>query len=317
MDPTASPPAAAYPPLRHATALALPLRGWDYHVWSWGDAALATPARPPLVLLHGWMDVGASFQFVVDELRRSEGADRWVLAPDWRGFGRTRTATAPDSYWFPDYLADLEALLDQLVPTERFPQIDLLGHSMGGNVAMLYAGVRPQRIRRLVNLEGFGMPATRPDEAAPRLARWLDQLKAPQALRDYATVDEVAERMRRNNPRLRADQASWLAPHWSEQRADGRWHILGDPAHKRTNPVLSRSDESVATWQRITAPLLWVEGDLTDTRQWWGDRYPRADFEARLAVVPQVRRELLSPCGHMLHHDQPAALARLVHDFLG
>ena len=308
-------PSGRYTPRRTASSTFVPLRGLRYHVLQWGGPALATPERPPLVMLHGWMDVGASFQFVVDALAAAEGFERWVIAPDWRGFGRT-DAPGADTYWFPDYLGDLDALLDALLPAAAWPAIDLLGHSMGGNVVMSYAGVRPERIRRLVNLEGFGLPATVPEQAPKRLAQWLDELKTPERLRDYASLDEVAERLMKNNPLLSADKAAWLAPHWSEPRADGRWHILGDPAHKRVNPVLYQVDQILETWQRIRAPLLWADGDQTDIAKWWGQRYPRSEFEARLAVVPRVQRVRLAPCGHMLHHDQPEALAAHLAAFL-
>jgi pimeloyl-ACP methyl ester carboxylesterase len=301
-----------YTELRRAHSHFLPIRGLRYHVHTWGSPALATPERPPLVMLHGWMDVGASFQFVVDALARADGFERYVVAPDWRGFGLTESPRA-DTYWFPDYLGDLDALLDVLVPAGP---LDLLGHSMGGNVVMSYAGLRPQRIRRLVNLEGFGLPATRPHQAPKRLLNWLDELKSPQALRDYASLDEVAARLVKNNPRLAGDKAAWLAPHWSRQGADGRWHILGDPAHKRVNPVLYHVDEILETWKLIAAPLLWAEGDQTDISKWWGHRYPRSEFETRLATVAQLQRVLLSPCGHMLHHDQPQALAAHLRQFL-
>ncbi|MEY3252520.1 MAG: hypothetical protein RL227_1493 [Pseudomonadota bacterium] len=298
-----------YAPARSVRSSHVPLRGMNHHVLQWGDASLATPGRPPLVLVHGWMDVAASYQFVVDALAAAEGFERWVVAPDWRGFGRSTPPAGTDSYWFPDYLADLDALLASVVPTEQFAQIDLAGHSMGGNVVMSYAGVRPARVRRLINLEGFGLPGTKPQQAPQRLRQWLDELQTPQTLRSYASVDEVAERLLKNNPLLPADKAAWLAPHWSELRADGRWHILGDPAHKRVNPVLYRVDEVLETWKCITAPLLWVEGDRTDVAKWWGHRYPRSEFEARLATVPGVQKAVLSPAGHMLHHDQPEALA--------
>jgi pimeloyl-ACP methyl ester carboxylesterase len=306
-----------YAPARSVRSSHVPLRGMNHHVLQWGDATLATSDRPPLVLVHGWMDVAASYQFVVDALATAEGFERWVIAPDWRGFGLSTPPAGTGSYWFPDYLADLDALLTALVPAERFAQVDLAGHSMGGNVVMSYAGVRPARVRRLVNLEGFGLPATKPQQAPKRLLQWLDELQAPQALRSYASVDEVAERLMKNNPLLPADKAAWLAPHWSELRADGRWHILGDPAHKRVNPVLYRVDEVLETWKCITAPLLWVEGDQTDVAKWWGHRYPRSEFDERLATVPGVQKAVLSPAGHMLHHDQPEALAAHLAGFLG
>ena len=285
----------------------LHLRGLRCHVMRWGDASLVTPEKPLLVMVHGWMDVGASFQFVVDALT----PDRAVVALDWRGFGRSDNSGA-DSYWFPDYLGDLDALLDQLSPDAP---VDLLGHSMGGNVVMSYAGVRPERIRRLVNLEGFGLPETTPEMGPKRLAEWLDELKMPQQLKPYPSLQAVAERLMKTNPRLAADKALWLAPHWSRE-LNGQWLILGDPAHKRANPILYRKAEIIAAWERITAPVLWVEGDSTDVTKWWGNRYPREDFEARLARVPKLQQVVLKDAGHMLHHDQPQALAQQLEAFL-
>ena len=287
----------------------LDVRGLRYHVLQWGDASLASPERPPLVMVHGWMDVAASFQFVVDALP----TDRLVLAPDWRGFGLSETP-GTDTYWFPDYLGDLEAVLDALLPQQP---VDLLGHSMGGNVVMLYAGIRPARVRRLVNLEGFGMPETKPRHAPKRYAQWLDELKQPQQLRHYDSLADVAQRLRKTNPLLSEQRAHWLARHWSRRREDGLWEILGDPAHKRINPVLYQKAEVLECWKRIEAPVMWVEGDRTDVGKWWGTRYPREDFEARLALIPQVRQHRLAPAGHMLHHDQPEQLAALIEEFLG
>jgi pimeloyl-ACP methyl ester carboxylesterase len=308
----------AYTVRRPGRSRFIDVRGLRYHVLEWGDATLASAERPPLVMLHGWMDVAASFQFVVDELHR----DRHVIALDWRGFGLTESPAA-DTYWMPDYLGDLDAALDQLFFHEGAAdrKIDLLGHSMGGNVVMLYAGVRPERIRRLVNLEGFGMPRTKPTQAPKRLLQWLDELKNPALMRDYASVDDVAERLRKTNPLLSPQRAAWLAPHWSRQRAGsdgqpGRWHILGDPAHKRINPHLYQRDEVLECWKLITAKLMWVEGDQTDVAKWWGTRFTKEEFHERLSVVANVEKHVLGPAGHMLHHDQPAALAGLLEAFL-
>ncbi|MFG6486922.1 alpha/beta fold hydrolase [Roseateles sp. BYS78W] len=282
----------------------LHLRGLRHHILRWGQTV---PGQPPLIMVHGWMDVGASFQFVVDALKQ----DREVVALDWRGFGLSEMSGS-DSYWFPDYLGDLDALLDRLSPDAP---VDLLGHSMGGNVVMSYAGVRPQRIRRLVNLEGFGMPDVSPAAAPERLTRWLDELKDPPTLRPYATLADVAERLRKNNPRLAADKAAWLAQHWARETPEG-FLLNADPAHKLANPVLYRKAEVLACWQRIAAPTLWIEGSDDQLTRFWGTRYPRDDFEARLALVPGLERTVLQDAGHMLHHDQPEALAARLELFL-
>jgi pimeloyl-ACP methyl ester carboxylesterase len=308
----------AYEVRRASRSRFIPVRGLRYHVLEWGDAAMVTPERPPLVMLHGWMDVAASFQFVVDALP----TNRHVIALDWRGFGLSDPSGA-DSYWIPDYVGDLDAALDRLcfeTPLAA-PAIDLLGHSMGGNVAMLYAGLRPERIRRMVNLEGFGMPTTRPAQAPKRFVQWLDELKAPVGLGTYATLAEVAQRLRKTNPLLSMQRAAWLAQHWSRQTVNadgdaGRFEILGDAAHKRGSPTLYQRDEVLECWKLITAPVMWVEGDQTDVARWWGTRYTKAEFHERLGVVGNVEKHVLAPAGHMLHHDQPEELARLLEAFL-
>ena len=303
-----------YQPRRVAHSQFITVRGLRHHVLPWGDPALATASRPPLVMLHGWMDVAASFQFVVDAL----SSDRYVIAFDWRGFGLTDTP-ASDTYWIPDYVGDLDGALDRLLPGQT---IDLLGHSMGGNVVMLYAGLRPSRIRRLVNLEGFGMPRVTPSMAAKRFVDWLDDLKKVHVLRPYETPEAVAARLRKNNPLLRGDRAAWLARQWARPREDergnltGEWEILADPAHKRGTPVLYHVEEVLELWKLISAPVLWIEGDRTDIGRWWGKRYSKEEFYERLAVVPKVEKHVLSPAGHMLHHDQPEALAARLEDFL-
>ncbi|MEO8281499.1 MAG: alpha/beta hydrolase [Ideonella sp.] len=297
---------------RPARSQFVDVRGLRMHLRIWGDVSMASSQRPSLLLMHGWMDVGASFQFMVDAL----ADDRHIIALDWRGFGLS-DASGADSYWFPDYLGDLDGLIDQLAERgELSAVIDLLGHSMGGNIAMFYAGIRPQRVRRLINLEGFGMPASDPAQAPERYITWLDELKQPARLRRYENLDGVAARLRKTNPRLSAQRAAYLAGHWARQCADGMWDILGDPAHRRINPVLYQRAEALACWAAIRAPLLWVEGSLSDIATHWGGRYPRSDFEARLAVVPQVERVVLEGAAHMLHHDQPETLAGHLQRFI-
>jgi len=307
--------AASYVPRKTARSRFVEARGFRHHVLEWGDPGSATADRPTLLMLHGWMDVAASFQFVVDAL----SVERHVLALDWRGFGATDTPPV-DTYYFSDYIGDLEIVLDALFGTAHAP-IDLLGHSMGANVSMLYSGLRPQRVRRLVNLEGFGMPRAKPANAPKRYAAWLDALKTPQQLRTYHSLEAVAARLQKNNPLLRADRAAWLAGQWSKRvpgtaGAPDTWHLLADPNHKRPSPLFAQVDEWLECWKRITAPVLWIEGDRTDVSIWWGDRYSKAEFHERLDVVADVERHIVSPAGHMLHHDRPEDIARLLEAFL-
>lgn len=264
---------------------------------------------PPLLLAHGWMDVGASFQRFVDALSTA----REVIALDWRGFGGSK-ASPSDSYWFYDYYADLDAVIDHISPDAP---IDLLGHSMGGNIAMIYAGTCPHRIRRLVNVEGFGLARTEPAEAPARMAKWLSQLKAPVSIRTFASLQEVAAHLMKRSPRLDEGFANWLAAEWAGRRVDGRWHVKADPVHKRLNPILYRCDEALAAWENIEAEVLWVEADNVEQTPLASERYSREEFEARMGKIKALERLRINQCGHMVHLEQPDHLAQAVESFLG
>ena len=306
-----------YQVLRPSRSAHVPIRFHEYHVRLWGQG---DSGQPPLVLVHGWMDVAASWQFMVDALDEAFFAQRLIIAPDWRGFGHTR-GPACDHYAFADYLGDLEGLLDHFCGDAP---ADLIGHSMGGNVAMMYAGVRPTRIRRLINLEGFGMPATRPEQAPRRYAQWLDEIgrlqRGETALRSYDSADGVARRLMKTNPRLSPAHALWLAHQWAEPRTDAdgatRWHILGEAAHRVSSAQLFRVEEMLALYAAIAAPTLMVEASDNAMGDWWKGRFTLDEFHQRLRSVRQLERIALPDCGHMLHHDQPALLAARVQAFL-
>ncbi|MCC6071409.1 alpha/beta fold hydrolase [Massilia sp. GCM10020059] len=282
----------------------LTIRGLRSHIRHWGREG-----APKLFMVHGWMDVSASFQFVVDCLQQ----DWHVIAPDWRGFGLSQR-TQSDTYWFADYVADLDAILDHYAPGEA---VNLLGHSMGGNVVNIYAGVRPGRVRRLINLEGFGLPATKPEDSPKRYAKWLDELREPPVLKSYPSRQAVAARLQKTNPRLPDERADFLSQHWSAPNEAGEWEILGDPQHKKPSPLLYHVEEVLACSRAITAPVMWVEAEDTNMWQWMGPKeQARAEVDRRLSHLANVTAHMMPDAGHMLHHDQPELLARMIEDFV-
>jgi len=295
--------------LKSFTSQVIDLRGMQHHVLTWGD-----PSSPRLFMLHGWMDVAASFQFLVDAL-----ADPWyVVAPDLRGFGRSQWQ--PQGYWFWDYIADLDALLARFSADEP---ARLVGHSLGGNVVMHYAGGRPDRVRSVVSLEGFGIPFERAELAPRKLARWLDALRQDEGFRPYPDSSAVADRLQKTNPRLARDKAEFLAAHWAQPRAGGGVELRSDPRHKLPFPTVYRMEEVLAVWRAITAPVLWVAAAQSHIPRWL-DAHPEGEMgtdslagvRQRLAAVPAARLALVDDAGHMLHHDQPEAVARMVEPFL-
>ncbi len=289
------------PVMRTSESLFYDLRGLRYHVRHWQGK----PERK-IILLHGWMDVSASFQFLVDAL----AADWDIYAPDWRGYGLTEWSGS-DNYWFADYLGDLDALLERIQPEAP---LNLVGHSLGGNVVGLYAGIRPGRVARFVNLEGFGMPATKPEQAPKRYANWLDELKEAPRWRPYASYAELADRLQKNNPRLQRERAEFLARHWGRDAEGGGVVLRSDPAHKLINATLYRLDEARACWERVVAPVLWIDAAESETRT----RMKLSDEEMaeRRRAFKTLKYATMENAGHMLHHDQPEALARLIEAFL-
>ena len=278
------------------------VHGLRYHCRVWGDAG-----APKLFMLHGWMDVSASFQFLVDSLR----SDWRVIAPDWRGFGLSEW-TKEGRYWFPDYFADLDALLEHFQPGEP---ATLIGHSMGGNVAGMYAGIRPGRVARLVSLEGFGLSGPSPDKAPERYARWLDELRGESpGFRDYESYEALADRLCGNNPRLSRERALFLARHWGSAKPDARVALASDPAHKLVNPVLYRVEEAEACWKKVVAPVLWVSG--SDTKIPATLKLSSADIAARKGCFRHLTEQVIADAGHMVHHDQPERLAEVIEEFL-
>jgi pimeloyl-ACP methyl ester carboxylesterase len=291
--------AEIYTALRAPVHEDIVLRGLRHHLTRWPG-----PDPEPLVLLHGWMDTGDTFQFLVDALAPRHDC----VAPDLRGFGRS--AWPDDGYWFPDYYADLEALLDVLSPGRP---VTLVGHSMGGNIATLYAGIRPERVRRVVCIEGFGLPRTHPEQAPARYREWLRQLREPPVFANFPSPDALAHYLRRRNPRLTPERAAFVARAWTEPQADGSVRMRADPAHKRVNPVLYRREEAEACWREVAAPVLYVVAAESDF-------LPRLGTDGQPESMARLIRRL-EPCvidgaSHMVHHEQPERLAREIEAFL-
>jgi len=288
--------------MKPSESLFVPMRGLRHHCRVWGEES-----APKVFMLHGWMDVSASFQFLVDAMR-----GRWrVIAPDWRGFGLSEW-TKGGAYWFPDYFADLEGLLDHFQPGAP---ATLVGHSMGGNIAAMYAGIRPDRVGKLLDLEGLGLSGNPPDKAPERYARWLGELVEDKpAFRDYENFEALAARLRGNNPRLSEERSLFLARYWGRAKADGRVELASDPAHKLVNPVLYRTEEAMACWRKVTAPVLWVEGAESNATEFL--KVSSDDLAARKKCFRHLTERTIAGAGHMVHHDQPERLAEVIEEFL-
>lgn len=276
------------------------IRGLRYNVRHWG-----APDAPAFFLLHGWMDSSPSFQFLVEALRQE-----WhVIAPDWRGYGQSEWLGRP--YWFPDYYGDLDALLQHYSPNRA---ARLVGHSMGANIAAIYASARPARIAQVAMLDFLGLMATETENAPKQLGQWLDHLPGAPELRSYPDHASLQRRLQSVNPRLTAEKAAWLAATLSRVRDDGRVEMACDPWHRVPSPVLYRIDDQMACWRAVEAPVLMVLADDGFVHERFGK--DPAERERRLGCFRNRQLVTIADCSHNLQHDQPEAVAGALEAFL-
>jgi pimeloyl-ACP methyl ester carboxylesterase len=282
----------------------LSLNGVRHHLVSWGR-----DRSPKIFFFHGWMDMAASFDFLCPAL-----ADEFhCIALDFRGFGKSEHGKNPLGYFFYEYLADIHELLQKLAPREA---VRAVGHSMGGNILSLYAGTFPERISHMVNIEGFGIHDM-PVSAGPGRTRdWIEKREI-QPFRIYRTLAELAERLRKTNPRLPVERSLFLARHIS-RKLRGGYQIAADPKHKWIHPYLHRLDTVFAFWQQIQAKCLLVMAEETEMAKWLkGVDNVHVEMNRRLDHFPAGAKRVTIPgCGHMVHHEKPKELAMLIRNFM-
>ena len=273
------------------------VRGVRYEVSEWGDRD-----APMMVYLHGWGDCAGTFQMVVDQFN----GDWFVVAPDWRGFGGSSVDT--QAYWFPDYLADLHQLLAIYSPDAP---VRLVGHSMGANVAGLYAGTMPERVAAFVNIEGFGLTDSNPADAPKRYRRWIEESRRSPVFSDYDNFSALARRVKKRSPRAADAITEFVARAWAEER-DGRISLRADARHKLPNAVLFRRAESEACWRNVVAPVLLLAGGESEFAE-----PADARIDVGIGDLPfgSATVETIENAGHMMHFEAPTELAGHIEAF--
>ncbi|MCX8072391.1 MAG: alpha/beta hydrolase [Candidatus Binatia bacterium] len=268
------------------------------HYVDWGN-----PELPPMVLVHGGRDHARNWDWVALQLRN----EYHIIAPDLRGHGDSQWAIG-GSYSVADYTLDLAQLINAL----ELPPFVLIGHSLGGSVALHFAGTYPERVKKVVAIEGLGPPpwliVERP--ARERMREWITEMQAlaRRHPRRYPSLQQAMDRMREANPRLTEEQARHLTVHGCYRAEDGTYLWKFDNYVRATAPYLSAMRDARELWGEITCPVLLVRGE----ESWASD--PAKDGRAaafRNATVVNVPH-----AGHWVHHDQLEAFLRIVRDFL-
>jgi len=270
--------------------------GLVHHLLEWEG-----PSDRTVLILHGYLDMARSFQKVAAPIAQ---AGYRVIALDLRGYGESQWIPEGTYYYFPDYAADVALLLEAL----DCDRIHLVGHSMGGSVATLYAGTFPDRLQSLTLLEGVGLPPMDPDISPDRTLAWIEGLKRVRARspKKLSSIDEATARMHRNHPTVPLEVIREVAA-WSVRPVDDGFQFCFDPLHQTTSPGRFDAEGYESFIPRITCPVLLVDGG--DVSNW-------PTLAERAARYPRAQHVSLEGAGHMMHWTQPDAVAWTLLEFL-
>lgn len=301
----------------------------SHHVVEWRPRESQSPPQTSLrgqpqtgsstvLLAHGFLDLAWSWRPLAERLA-SRGFR--CVAWDWRGHGETDHVGAGGYYHFPDYVLDLEELFPQLLG-DTDERVHLVGHSMGGTVATMFAGLRASKLRTLTLVEGIGPPPYPLERTPEKFEAWLDGMAKLRAKDDRGwltpptresrampSLDAVLDRMRVQSRKLDDTLGRFLAEKSTCRLDDGTYAWRFDRRHRTTSPTPFRVEAFAAFLERVTVPTLYVAGEK-------GFRLP--DEDARLALVKApLTKHVIDGAGHMLHREEPDALADVWLTFVG
>lgn len=271
------------------------------HYVDWGN-----PDAPPLLLIHGGRDHCRNWDWVAEALRN----DYHIIAPDLRGHGDSQWMVG-GTYTINDFIYDIAQLIHQALPKP----LTIIGHSLGGNIALRYTGLYPENVRKVVAIEGLGpspemLKEMEADNQSERVRKWVDNLRdlSGRLPRRYQTLEEAYQRMKTENPHLSAERAHHLTVHGMNQNEDGTYSWKFDNYVRVFAPRGFDMEEAAELWAEIDCPTLLFRG----TESWASD--PQADGRAR--HFKDARVENIEQAGHWVHHDQLEEFLRLTRDFL-
>ena len=271
------------------------------HYVDWGN-----PDAPPLLLVHGGRDHCRNWDWVASALRK----DWHIIAPDLRGHGDSAW-TSDGQYSMAAYVYDLAQLIHQ----QGLAPVSIVAHSLGGNISLRYAGIYPEKIHRLVAIEGLGpSPRVLGERAtkgiAERTRTWIEEQRGISArlIRRYPTIEDAFRRMQEENKHLSPEQARHLTQHGVNQNEDGTYSWKFDNYLRSWPPYEMTTEEVEQLWAAITCPTLLVYG-----KESWASN---PDTDGRLRHFRNARVAMFERAGHWVHHDRLEGFLEEVRSFL-
>jgi pimeloyl-ACP methyl ester carboxylesterase len=276
-------------------------QGLQIHYLEWGHSD-----GEPLILVHGYLDLADSWRAFVAALETGQ-PDLRVIAPDCRGHGDSGWIGAGGYYHFPDYVFDL----DCVVRAHSLDSFTLIGHSMGGTISLLYAGTFPERVKKLVLIEGIGPIGMTFSDAPLKMEKWITELheRGRPHFCEYTSLAAGASQLRQTNPRLSENTALEIARAAMKQNDRGKWIWKFDPLHRTTAPQPFYTAQALEFLRRIQCPVLLIDGEQSRQTR-------RTDKQERYEAIANHQCVTINGAGHMVHQDNPDQLADVVRDFI-
>ena len=266
------------------------------HYLDWGNTD-----APSLLFIHGTHDQCHSWDWMAQSFRSSHH----LIVPDLRGHGNSEWSRGSNYSWA-EYVYDMA----QLIRQRNLSPVVLVGHSLGGSLASIYAGIYPDNVAKLVIVEGIGLyPRLLSDNPVQRLVSWIDSnfALAGRVPRRYPTMEDAFRRMQVMNPHLRPDQAAYLTKHAANQNEDSTYSWKYDNYTRTQSPYdLSHSD-LIAIWSSIACPTLIINSDAG-----YPHRIGQDGTEAHFANAKLLS---VANAGHWAHHDQLETVTQEVRQF--
>jgi pimeloyl-ACP methyl ester carboxylesterase len=266
------------------------------HYLDWGNKD-----APPLLLVHGNRDHCHNWDWVAQELRD----DYHIIAPDFRGHGDSAWVYG-SGYSHSEYVYDLAQLIHQ----QDLAPLNIIAHSLGGGVALRYAGIYPENVKRMVVIEGAGGGWTNDRPVHERMRDWIESTRkvAGRLPKRYASLDDAYRRMHDANAHLRDDQAHHLTVHGSDQNEDGTYSWKFDNYTHVMSPFDMTHKQTMELWKRIESPLLLISG----SESWFGKAGKMHDPSDNFK---DARHVMVDDAGHWVHHDQLDEFLSLTRSF--
>lgn len=278
----------------------LKINGLRLKLYTWGD-----PKKPMILFCHGWLDTGASFDFICPELSKQF----YCVSFDMRGYGKSEHNQSPLGYFRFEYIADLHELIQKLSPQKA---IYLCGHSLGGMVSSIYAGIYPEKVKKFINMEGFFFRDLKRSKSPEKIRHWMENLKTKK-FRIHKNWDSFAKRLQKTHPHLTDKKAIFLAKHLGKKTKDGVM-MAADPRHKVVEPYGFSREDFFSFWKKITAPTLLLWGDQTEFQK----EIPnfKSELVVRKKAYPKGTKIIkIKNCGHMMHHYESTELTKVIRSF--